>query len=87
MEHGESECESKRNGQANMLLFSDLGGGGGGTDWVHGRPSSTSSYQLIISLHGDGKQSNIWRPFISYRWKLSAVFVIIVNVITLKNKP
>lgn len=28
MEHGESECESKWNGQANMLLFSDLGGGG-----------------------------------------------------------
>lgn len=25
MEHGESECERKQNGQVNMLLFSDLG--------------------------------------------------------------
>lgn len=56
MEHGESECESKQNGQANMLLFSDFGGKK--TDWVHGRPSSTSSYQHI-SLYGDGERSNI----------------------------
>lgn len=57
-EHGESECESKRNGQANMLLFSDLGEK---TDlWVHGRASSTTSFMLINnSLYGHGKQSNI----------------------------
>lgn len=56
MEHGESECERKQNGQVNMLLFSDLGEKT--ALWVHGHPSSTTSYKLFNNgLCGDDKHS------------------------------